>query len=503
MVASSGIHFGSFEVLSRIGVGGMGEVFQARTQGRRAVALKLIRPEYACDPIFRRMFAAEARVGAMLNHPNLVQLIDSGEVDGVSYLAMELVEGVSLEQLLGTTGALSLEMAAHIALAILAALEYAHERRGADGRSLALVHRDVSAVNVLVSLAGEVKLADFGVVKLDGQSLTSTNELKGKRSYLAPEQLTVGARGVDRRCDLFAVGVVMCRLLAGRAPFADVADWIAAGAAMPAIDGPLAPAVRAALAVDPAERFGCATEFAAEVRRVVEPRPEMRAELARLVGKVYRGWRPLGEVDRLILAQVGAPGDGTARVSAPQTRAAAPPLRRPARVTTGLVVLTALVAIAGSVGWWRASRSTHAEARMSATAPAPANPAPSRAEPATIPVSVKSAPVVSATPEIISERPPKRVKKPARARPTAAPSVAPAAATAATEEPSGQLTLITNPWGIVYLDGRRIGVTPFAHVRLPAGHHVLSIDVEGSGRRTQLAVDVPRGSELRMSAQLP
>src|SRR5262249_5833064 len=157
----------------------------------------------ASDPHFRRLFVNEARIAALLHHPNIVQLIDSGEIDSVLYLAMELVEGVSLERLLASAP-VAPAVAADVMQELLDGLQYAHALTNQEGRPLRLVHRDVSATNVLVSRSGDVKLTDFGVARVTGSTMTLTNEVKGKRAYMAPEQ--VAGRVVDGRADLFAAG---------------------------------------------------------------------------------------------------------------------------------------------------------------------------------------------------------------------------------------------------------------------------------------------------------
>src|SRR5688572_3819848 len=198
MVAPS-VRFGPFEVLSRIGVGGMGEVFRARL-GEREVALKVLLPELARQPRFREMFSTEARVGSLVSHPNIVQLIDFGEIDGALYLAMELVEGLPLSKV-ARDEPWPAPMVAQVALDVLAALDYAHRLRSPEGRPLQLVHRDVSSTNVLAAFDGRCKLADFGVAKVRGESHTLTGEVKGKLGYMAPEQLLSRDQPIDGRAD--------------------------------------------------------------------------------------------------------------------------------------------------------------------------------------------------------------------------------------------------------------------------------------------------------------
>jgi serine/threonine-protein kinase len=309
IVAAAVARFGPFEVKSRIGFGGMGEVFRARyagTPGRSDIALKLIRPEYASEPRFRQMFLAEARVSALLKHPNIVAMTACGDVDGVLYLASELVDGISLHRLL-SAGPLALPLGVHILGAVLDALAYAHDHRDDAGHPLGLVHRDVSPANVLISRGGEVKLADFGVSKVAGAPQTLTGEIKGKPAFMAPEQLP-GHGMIDRRADLFAVGVMLHIIALGRPPFSDVASWLALGARLD-VSGPLADLITSSLAPDPSYRFASAGELAEALRHAVPAADESAAgELARRVRELAAVERPLTDMERLIMSDLEPSG---------------------------------------------------------------------------------------------------------------------------------------------------------------------------------------------------
>ena len=220
--------FGKYELVERIASGGMAEVFRGRVRGPegfvKEVCLKRILPHFSDDLEFVEMFVAEARVAAQLHHANIVQIFDFDSVDGQYYIAMELVDGVDLRRLIQRTRAsgvaFPIDVAVYIATEILKGLHYAHTRRW-EGRPLGLIHRDVSPHNVLVSHAGEVKLADFGIAKAASRaSATRTGVVKGKLPYMAPEQASAGT--VDARVDLYATGVVLYEMIAGGRPF--VAD---------------------------------------------------------------------------------------------------------------------------------------------------------------------------------------------------------------------------------------------------------------------------------------
>ena len=291
--------FGRFVIEGRLGAGGMGEVFRAR-DGQRPIALKLMRPEIAADPRHRLMFVTEAQLAARLRHRNLVRLHDFGNTNGLLWMALDLIDGVPLDRLLDG-GALPAALAGHVALELLDALAYVHAH--------AMVHRDVSATNVLVSTTGAIKLSDFGVAKLSTRSMTRTNEEKGKPSYMAPEQLRAHApRGpIDGRVDLFAVGVLLHRMTQGEAPFSDVAAWLQAGAPL-APAGPLAAVIACAMRPDRRERFADARSMAAAILRDLPAAADGDASgvLAGRVRDAAVRPAPMADFDRLIIAALGA-----------------------------------------------------------------------------------------------------------------------------------------------------------------------------------------------------
>jgi tRNA A-37 threonylcarbamoyl transferase component Bud32 len=230
-------HIGEFEVLSRIGGGGMADVYRCRRRGiggfEKILAVKRIRSERASDPEFVSLFLDEARLAANLNHPNIVQLFEMGEADGAPFIAMEYVPGPTLARLMRKMRRHKRSELRHVAghmARILAdvceALHHAHTARGPDGEPMGLVHGDVSPQNIIVTRQGLPKLLDFGVAKASSRvSEVQACNLKGKLKYMAPEQL-MGK--VDHRSDLFAVGVCFFEATVGRSPFGpDDADQAA------------------------------------------------------------------------------------------------------------------------------------------------------------------------------------------------------------------------------------------------------------------------------------
>jgi eukaryotic-like serine/threonine-protein kinase len=205
-------NIGGFQVLRRLGAGAMGTVFHARhLRSGREVALKLLSRDLAHEAAFLERFQREARIQAQLNHLHVVRCFGAGAARGRHFLAMEYVGGGSLQTWLDRLGKLTLGDAVHVVLACARALECAHE--------LNVIHRDVKPANLLLTPEGLVKLADLGLAKaLDDLSLTQTGTSFGTPAYMAPEQ-AVDAKRVDGRSDVYSLGCMFYRLLAGRRPF--------------------------------------------------------------------------------------------------------------------------------------------------------------------------------------------------------------------------------------------------------------------------------------------
>jgi serine/threonine protein kinase len=224
-LGAPGQRLGRYELLQRIAVGGMAEVYRAYAAGpgdfRKLVAIKRLLPQHALDPQLLRMFLDESRLMARFGHPNLPQVIDVSDGGGVEvpFFVMEHVAGVDLRDVLRAAGgALPVEHIVTIAAGVAAGLHHAHELRADDGRSLEIVHRDISPSNVLVSFDGTVKITDFGVAKwLQQKSFTYQGQLKGKFAHMSPEQ----CRGepLDRRSDVFALGTLLYEMSTGRPAF--------------------------------------------------------------------------------------------------------------------------------------------------------------------------------------------------------------------------------------------------------------------------------------------
>lgn len=215
---------GKYLLHERVGSGGMAEVFKATYSPEggfeKTVALKKILPTYAADTEFLRLFRQEAELCSRLNHPNIVQVLDFGRHGDSFFLAMEYIDGLSLKRVLDVYQGVGLPVsaAAYLAVELCYALDYVHRRVGPDGQPMNLIHRDLNPPNVLLSVVGEVKVADFGIARAanTGQR-TQVGIVKGKPGYLAPEQ--AAGEAIDGRVDLFALGATLHEALTGRRLF--------------------------------------------------------------------------------------------------------------------------------------------------------------------------------------------------------------------------------------------------------------------------------------------
>jgi beta-lactam-binding protein with PASTA domain len=257
-----------YRVERKLGAGGMADVYLAvdETLGRR-VALKVLLKRFVDDEQFVERFRREAKSAAGLNHPNLVSIYDWGQIGPLYYIVMEYVEGETLKDLIRRSGRLAGGEAVAIALELLAAVDFAHANN--------VVHRDIKSQNILIDLAGKVKVTDFGIARAGDSSMTEAGSILGTAQYLAPEQ----ARGeaVDERSDLYSVGVVLYEMLTGSVPFrGDSAVSVALkhvnelprepSELVPGLPYSLNQIVLKALAKSPARRYANAAEFSRDLR---------------------------------------------------------------------------------------------------------------------------------------------------------------------------------------------------------------------------------------------
>lgn len=467
----------NYELVRSLGVGGMAEAFEAVRHGpagfTQRVCLKRMLEQNLAVPSAVELFLDEARLSAHLRCASIVQVYDFGEADGSYYMALELVEGENLEALLQSLTSANQRLPVHIVLyiasALLNALDYAHTL-ASDGEPLGIVHRDVSPSNVLISLRGEVKLTDFGIAKARGRRhRTRSGYTKGKLAYMSPEQ----ARGeaLDRRSDLFSLGIVLYELLTNRHPFESPTELELLkniqAARFPAIEqlAPDAPVslrllLERLLRSKPDRRLGSAAEALQLLSFTASPY-QLQQELAAIVTRhrsgaqrVSPGSDPRGREDsspRALasptvtlpshtnaspLASLDGSAPGSVTYNSVVTTAQSSPRHgngdRYFR-TWGFVALVALAALATALAWPQSKgpTPTHdsaalaepAEARMDSGSSRP-EPSAESMQPTLVPAAPQALlPVVRE--EVVQERrpaSPKKRSRPARGSPLEPPS---------------------------------------------------------------------------------
>lgn len=279
------IPFGQYYLLERINVGGMAEVYKAKAFGEegfeRILAVKKILASIAEDEAFINMFIDEAKIAGQLNHPNIAQIFDLGKVDGSYFIALEYIGGKDLKTIFERARRLgekvSVPRVCYTIMKVCEGLAHAHHKKDAQGQDLSIVHRDVSPQNVLISYEGEVKIIDFGIAKASGKtSQTQVGILKGKFSYMSPEQ--VRGLHVDNRSDIFSLGIVLYELLTlerlflGDSDFDTLEKIRKVEMSPPSLYNPHIPKelediVLKALAKSPEDRFQTSYEFAEALER--------------------------------------------------------------------------------------------------------------------------------------------------------------------------------------------------------------------------------------------
>jgi serine/threonine-protein kinase len=294
-----------YTILRKIADGGTAEIFLAKQSGasgfEKMVVLKRIFNTFYSDPQFRHMLVDEAHIAMSLSHSNIVQVLDLGEADGRHFLALELVDGWTLDEVLKRTKAANVPIPPALALYVTAevdrALAYAHSK-SRDGQPLGIVHRDVSPHNVLLSEQGEVKLTDFGIAKAHNKQEQSLgNLIKGKIAFMSPEQAS--GHELDARSDLFSLGTILYEMIARRPPFdaptdyetlmqVRAGDFVPPETARPGLNPEIYRVMRKAMAKAPADRYQQAGDMLVDVEQVMRVafRAVGQTELARWLSEL-------------------------------------------------------------------------------------------------------------------------------------------------------------------------------------------------------------------------
>jgi serine/threonine-protein kinase len=451
------VRYGRFTLIRRIGKGGMAEVFLATMEGARGVrrkcVVKRILPEKARSPYFAQMFVDEARITSALHHPNIIHIYEFGEIGQLYFLAMEHLDGKNLASVLGALKArehrMSVPMAAFIAGQIARGLHYAHTLADADGRPLGVIHRDVSPSNVMLMRTGEVKILDFGVAKAERvlkEGATVVGKIKGKLSYMAPEQLS--AREVDFRADIFSLGCVLWEMLTGE-PLFSGHDGGTRSRRLFRGQVPLPSHIRPGLPTQvdgivlrclqhsPDARYTSAAALAEELAAVAREARFDPDDLVRMVGDLTGSQaqeetvlvsgvdsasaEPASDASSTVAegAPVPSRGTGSTKLERPPRWSTQPvpvPLARPRRLGWGLVIATVIGAAAAALVLLSLLQAEHGDSFLSlppATRSELLEPAPSK--PAAVPLPPRPAPP---PPKVVEDTPP----EPPAPAPVAAPT---------------------------------------------------------------------------------
>jgi serine/threonine-protein kinase len=492
-------YVGRYRLVRRIGRGGSGEVHLAWLEAaggvRRLAAVKILFHS-ADDSHHHEALLAEARLGALLCHPHIAQVLDAGVENGLSWFAMEFVPGLSFYELLEAgAGQIPPWIAARLVSDACSAVHALHEATDEQGRALNVVHRDVTPHNLLVSWDGNVKLVDLGVAHSAlRSSTTTTGVVKGKLGYMSPEQAS-GAT-VDRRCDVFALGVQLWEALAGRRLFrlpndsetlaAIVRGDIPSLHGMPGVPAQLADVVADALAIDPASRIPTALDMNRALEAafgaaglVIRP-----ADVARFlthlapdrVGEHVRWLDEARTASKPVVAATATGGDSTLTRGSASTRT-----RRRANGIAFAAMIVVLAAAAGMV-------MSRPSANRSPSPPASAVALPLPAAPM---AAARVTPPTKPAPQLLPEAPAPSIRPPAP-RPAARRAAKPMAGV-------GTLYVSASPtWATITLDGKDAGTTPTVFPELSAGRHVVVAFPLGKGPPVQRTVVVPAGKTARI-----
>ena len=498
-----GQQIGRYRILDELGRGAMGVVYRAEdpTIGR-VVALKTMRVDLEGshnDEILRR-FRLEARSAGVLNHPNIVTIYDAGEQGGLFYMAMEFIQGNTLQSLLDQQGILPTHLVIEIGKQICTGLDYAHAHD--------VIHRDIKPANIMITPEGTVKIMDFGIAKT-GAGMTTVGQVLGTPSYMSPEQ--VKGQQLDGRSDLFSVGVILYEAVTGVKPFA--ADNITA-IVYKIVHEELTPPANVEMKVHP----GLSTVITRALAKSPAERYQRGAELAKDL--LNYQLMPVEESVPVVSPEAETmalrlPPGAAARDSAVAPASAALPAARPGAPSKSgkslaavAVVLTVVLLGGGALLWMR-----HKKNQSLATAPAATQPAPASSSTPTPAVASTEAPPPAPSPEPVVPQPTTATEPAPDATSadsvpgTAAPAPAADAARPQSAKPAattGDLKVSTSPDGVsVQVDGRSDPRwnTPYTIAKLSPGQHRVTFNKPGYASEARTA-QITAGRTLQLYALL-
>lgn len=504
--------FGNYFLLKKIATGGMAELFKAKKSGaegfEKLLAIKLILPHLSGNEEFISMFIDEAKVAALLNHQNIVQIYDLGRIENSYCIVMEYVRGKDLRTVLHrgmkTKSPLPVEHACLITAQALAGLSYAHRKKD-KGKDLGIVHRDISPQNILVSYEGEVKIVDFGIAKAATQSRdTRVGVLKGKISYMSPEQ--AHGRPLDMRSDVFSTGVVFYEMLTGKKLFQGDTDLNTLEKVREAKVEPLPTELNGAvpkelegillksLAKEPEQRFQTASEMEEALLAFMRKAGYSTSanSLSQQMCGLFRqeiedeareeeGWDEtiVSTQPGLAVPAASTVPAGTVPAAARPTQATKPATTKPKttpsartasiskdRGTSGTPgwqkALVAILIVSAGAGLWLKFRQADSTQAM----PAPAVATQQQTPPPPVPAQVKAVEAPVAAPEPAPAPKPKPVKA--------------AAAPAPKAPEKAHATVTSDPDGAdVFIDGVKAGSTPLSLDSIAPGSHQVKVSKDG------------------------
>ncbi|HEY3802652.1 MAG TPA: serine/threonine-protein kinase [Kofleriaceae bacterium] len=387
---------GRYTVLGLLATGGMAEIFLGKAPGGAPVVIKRVLPHLARQPAFVAMFVDEARLSSLLHHANIVEVHELGQVGFDLFMVMEYLEGESVAGLMRRSAHrshhLPLALAAHVIAEACAGLSAAHELCDPDGKPLGLVHRDISPSNIFVTYAGDVKVLDFGIATAEHRlTQTATGQVKGKFSYMSPEQCR--GESLDLRSDIFSLGVVLYELTTRRRLFKRANELMVLRAVTEEAIAPPRTLVRdfpreldrvvmRALDRDPKNRHASARELRDELLSAIAPLGHEPMGLAAHMNELFVD--RIAQKQRMLRdARHGMPLDAVPSAEIDETSngqgQAAPTVAPPTRRRRWVIPVTAIVLAASGIAAWqlatRAPNVPSEPAIVAASPPAPAAPA--------------------------------------------------------------------------------------------------------------------------------
>ncbi len=505
--------FGKYELIAKIATGGMAEILLAREieAENNLVVIKRVLPHLLDESRFIAMFRDEGRLAAQIIHPNVCRVFDSGAVHQTYFIAMEYLHGVPLSRMLiraaRTKNLVDIDIAVGIVMQCAQGLHHAHELRSRDGRLLDVVHRDVSPPNILVTAEGVAKMLDFGVAKARGATQkTRTGTIKGKNSYMSPEQIL--GKDVDKRSDVFSLGIVLWECLAAKRLFSRDTDFLTFTAITktdipdiqelrPEVSDELATVVRKALEQDRDARYSTAKEFRDALGMALNGQHASSETIGLYIRQAFS--KELA-ANQELATNISS---GALEVAEEDVRAAGEPRPRPSTKPINQAAIQLALAQHSS-GATEVTNTAHLEA-------------PSDHKKVIVPVVLASlitaaavlyltrggnqeTRVVEAVADVAGDVANNaEVQQVVKASASDA-SVGRSDAAPIVDEPiepeidnrPGFLTIDSSPYATIFVDGKKIGVTPIFKMKLPSGAHKLRA-VSATGAKKTMKLNLKPG----------